>query len=246
MASLGICQQQKCCEWKISNATIYNKVVNIPHPHTLTYYQYHCTATPCPKFNIYYHIRSIINSYFARFEAPWVIIMKSTVFWDVTLSSPLEVQEHFRGTHSLELQCKRISHARNQREARSKQIFSLVSYLPTPPLVYYASFSQFSLGIKNWSWRPLLVHSSCSYWFDQGSSTSLYPYYYFPHSQSLLCLLLACMAYSSILNMDELCSSKTSVNFYQTTCYTIADDSTLHSDCYENLTSQYRLLNIRV
>jgi hypothetical protein len=43
--------------------------------------------------------------------------MKSTVFWDITLCSPLKVNRRFGGTYRLHLQGRRISRAINQQEA---------------------------------------------------------------------------------------------------------------------------------
>jgi hypothetical protein len=46
------------------------------------------------------------------------VCMPSTVFWDITLCSPLKVNRRFGGTHRLHLQGRRISRARNQHENR--------------------------------------------------------------------------------------------------------------------------------
>jgi hypothetical protein len=48
-----------------------------------------------------------------------VVVMKSTVFWDITQSSPLKVSRRFGGTYRLYLQV-RISRARYQRESSDK------------------------------------------------------------------------------------------------------------------------------
>jgi hypothetical protein len=45
---------------------------------------------------------------------------KSSIFWDMTPCSPLELNWCFRGTYRLHLRGKRISQARNQRGPRSK------------------------------------------------------------------------------------------------------------------------------
>jgi hypothetical protein len=44
--------------------------------------------------------------------------IKSSIFWDITPCSLLEVIRRFGGTYRLCLQCRRISQARNQRENR--------------------------------------------------------------------------------------------------------------------------------
>jgi hypothetical protein len=43
---------------------------------------------------------------------------KSTIFWDITPCSPLEVNRLFGGTYRLHLQGRRISRARNQSKIR--------------------------------------------------------------------------------------------------------------------------------
>jgi hypothetical protein len=43
------------------------------------------------------------------------------IVWDITPCSPLKVNRHFGGIYHLQLQARRISRARNQREAGSKQ-----------------------------------------------------------------------------------------------------------------------------
>jgi hypothetical protein len=45
-------------------------------------------------------------------------IMKSSIFWDMTLCSPLKVNWCFRGTHRFHLQGQRIFWARYQHESR--------------------------------------------------------------------------------------------------------------------------------
>jgi hypothetical protein len=48
--------------------------------------------------------------------------MKSSVLWDMTPCSLLEVNQSFRGTCYLHLQGCRVSQARNQHETGSKQL----------------------------------------------------------------------------------------------------------------------------
>jgi hypothetical protein len=52
-------------------------------------------------------------------EVPTAVPMKSPIFWDIM---PLKVKRHFRGPCRLHLQGRRISQARNQREAGGKHI----------------------------------------------------------------------------------------------------------------------------
>jgi hypothetical protein len=56
------------------------------------------------------------------FEGLIAVIMKSCVFCDITPCSPLKVSWCFRGTCCFHLQGQRISQARNQHEAGSKQL----------------------------------------------------------------------------------------------------------------------------
>jgi hypothetical protein len=55
-------------------------------------------------------------------------MLKSTIFCDITPCSPLKVNRRFGGTYRLNLQGRRMSRARNQRESRYKAgAFTLVS-----------------------------------------------------------------------------------------------------------------------
>jgi hypothetical protein len=49
------------------------------------------------------------------------LLLKSFIFWAITLCSPLRVNSRFGGTCRLHRQGHRITHARNQSEAGSKQ-----------------------------------------------------------------------------------------------------------------------------
>jgi hypothetical protein len=52
------------------------------------------------------------------FEVLTAVVMKSSIFWDITPCSPLKVNRSFGGTYRLHLQGRRISRARDQRESR--------------------------------------------------------------------------------------------------------------------------------
>jgi hypothetical protein len=54
-------------------------------------------------------------------EVLTAVVVKSSNFWDIALCSSLKVNQCFRGTCYLSLQSQRISQARNQCEAGSKQ-----------------------------------------------------------------------------------------------------------------------------
>jgi hypothetical protein len=55
---------------------------------------------------------------YVEFEVLRAVVIKSTIFWDITPCSPLKVNRCFGGTYRLLLQSRRISRARNQRESR--------------------------------------------------------------------------------------------------------------------------------
>jgi hypothetical protein len=54
------------------------------------------------------------------FEVLTAVAMKSSVSWDITPCSPVKMSQRFGGTCYLNLQGRRISHARNQRKAGSR------------------------------------------------------------------------------------------------------------------------------
>jgi hypothetical protein len=65
--------------------------------------------------------READNSSPLWFEVLTAVIMKSTIFWDITPCSPLKVNRCLGGTCRLSFQGRRISHKRNQHEVGSKQ-----------------------------------------------------------------------------------------------------------------------------
>jgi hypothetical protein len=58
------------------------------------------------------------NSSLVGSEILTAVVKKSSVFWDLTLYSPLEANWRFGGTCRLHPQGRKISQARNQRESR--------------------------------------------------------------------------------------------------------------------------------
>jgi hypothetical protein len=56
---------------------------------------------------------------YAGFQFLTTVVIKSSVFWDVTPRSPLKVKRRFGGTHPLHLKGRRIRQARHQRESSS-------------------------------------------------------------------------------------------------------------------------------
>jgi hypothetical protein len=59
-----------------------------------------------------------IAHHYVGFEVLTAVVMKSSVFWDITPCSPLKVNRHFGGTYRLHLQNIRIS----KQEASVKQV----------------------------------------------------------------------------------------------------------------------------
>jgi hypothetical protein len=51
------------------------------------------------------------------FEVLTAVVMKSSIVWDITPCGPLSVNRRHGKTYRLNLQCRRISRARNQRES---------------------------------------------------------------------------------------------------------------------------------
>jgi hypothetical protein len=71
---------------------------------SLTIFKYKCTVTFDTKIKIYFQQ--------VGFEVLTPVVMKSTVFWDITMCSPLKVNRRFGGTYRLHLQGRRIIQAR--------------------------------------------------------------------------------------------------------------------------------------
>jgi hypothetical protein len=58
--------------------------------------------------------------YWVGFEVLTVVVMKSTIFWDITPCSPLRFNRCFGGTYRLHLQGQRIRQTRSQHESKWK------------------------------------------------------------------------------------------------------------------------------
>jgi hypothetical protein len=57
---------------------------------------------------------------YAGFEALTAVVMKISIFWDITPCSPLKANRQFGRIYRLNLHGRRINQARNQNEAGSK------------------------------------------------------------------------------------------------------------------------------
>jgi hypothetical protein len=69
---------------------------------------------------------------FAGFEVLAVMVMKSSVFWDITMCSLSKVNPRVGGTCHIHLQGRRISQARNHHKAGSKKILVWTTQSYTP------------------------------------------------------------------------------------------------------------------
>jgi hypothetical protein len=63
----------------------------------------------------------------AGFEGPTPVVMKSTVFWNITPFSPLKVYRLFEGMYHLRLQGRMINRATNQRESWRQAGFEVLT-----------------------------------------------------------------------------------------------------------------------
>jgi hypothetical protein len=81
--------------------------------------------------------------------------MKSSIFWDITLCSPLKVNRRCGGTSRLHLQGPKINQARNQRETCLPPEFTLVSCLAySSTLKMEATYSsETSVDFRRTTWR---------------------------------------------------------------------------------------------
>jgi hypothetical protein len=86
------------------------------------------------------------------FEVLTAVVMKSTIFWDITPCSPLSVNRRFGGTCRLLFQGRRIRRVRNQRESRCQAELWLwrdiflrnVGWLPTNYTTLYPRRNYYS------------------------------------------------------------------------------------------------------
>jgi hypothetical protein len=66
-------------------------------------------------------IRKQVRIFFVVSEVLTAMVMKSSIFWDITPCSPLKINRSFEGKCRLHLQISRISDGRNEGAAVSKQ-----------------------------------------------------------------------------------------------------------------------------
>jgi hypothetical protein len=64
-----------------------------------------------------YSASGLLGPLLSGYEILTAVVMKGSVLWDITPCTPLKVNRRFEGTCRLHLQGRKVSHARNQREA---------------------------------------------------------------------------------------------------------------------------------
>jgi hypothetical protein len=77
-----------------------------------------------------------VYSYEVGFEVLTEVVMKCSVFWDITPCSPLKVKQLFGGTYHLHLQGRRISffdHEDGEGDVPPKPRLTLTDYMPLYP-----------------------------------------------------------------------------------------------------------------
>jgi hypothetical protein len=86
-------------------------------------------------------LRFLKYFYLAGLGILTAVVMKSSILWDITLRSPLKVNQRFGGTCHLHLQGRRIGQARNQYEAhRMQRNISLLWMDYTGVIELYSNF----------------------------------------------------------------------------------------------------------
>jgi hypothetical protein len=82
----------------------------------------------CKYLILYFYKLSTVKiccyEYYVGFEVLTVVVMKGTIFWDIMLCSALKVNRRFGGTYCLDLQGRRISRARNQKQSSTCHLLS--------------------------------------------------------------------------------------------------------------------------
>jgi hypothetical protein len=74
-------------------------------------------VTSAQTFCLVSHYKT--SSVYVGFEVLTAVVIKSSIFWDITSCSPLKVNRTFEGICRRNLQGQTISEVRNQREAGS-------------------------------------------------------------------------------------------------------------------------------
>jgi hypothetical protein len=144
----------------------------------------------------------------------------------------MKINRHFGGTCHLHIRGRRISKARNQHEAGSKQSNWLVLHTLTtssPSFPRPAQMQPFSgPHWLSWSYLPLFCSVVCGSQLGTGKLFS-YTYWFIVPYVSACYLLHDGFSLGLFINpkMEATCFSKTSVDFQWTTWHYIPEDGTL-------------------
>jgi hypothetical protein len=119
--------------------------------------------------------KTIWSIVYLGFEVFTEVVMKSSIFWDITSCSPLKVNGSFGGTCRLHLQGRKVSWERNQRESLSPA-FTLVSCSAySSALKMEAICSSETTGdFKRTTWRYIQKTELFNYLFIYGSFNGAY------------------------------------------------------------------------
>jgi hypothetical protein len=108
--------------------------------HSKRWYEY--VKSKQAWFNLLHHEEKI------RCPDELVIIMKSSVFWDITTCAKLKFSRRLGGTCSLHLQEQRMSQSRNQCEAGSRQSLWTPHILHTSSFLAWGDYSSIGTTIR--------------------------------------------------------------------------------------------------
>jgi hypothetical protein len=156
-------------------------------------------------------MNSLLYIHIVGFEVLTAVVMKSSVFSDITLCGPLKVNRHFGGTCCFPLQGRRIPQARNQHEAVSKHSQSTSKVYSCYALCFWISRNQHTVTTS------AILYSLISAIKHKRNGIMLANCF----------VLVSCLPYSLTLKMEATCSSETSVDFQRTTRRHIQEARTL-------------------
>jgi hypothetical protein len=98
------------------------------------------------------------ESIFLLAEHQSLYFIKSSVFWDITPCSPLQVYRRFEETCRLHIRGRRMSHSRNQHETGDKQsnrLAEIPDYVGNGRKIERASVYTFLFGRNGYNSLPL-------------------------------------------------------------------------------------------
>jgi hypothetical protein len=99
------------------------------------------------------------TNFVVRFDVLRAVVVKSPIFYDTRLCSPLKVNRRFGRIYCLHLQRRRISQARSQSEAVLNIWFTVLSFLAnSSTLKTETCSSESSVGSQGTKWRHVTEH----------------------------------------------------------------------------------------